>query len=223
MLSGHGHMSRPPPTTPRPPTPRPPPGSTSYAPAHRPAPAEPATGRRSSRHGDIPRPDGGAAPPCGPLTRQPPPSDVGAHTPASSKVTPFRGSPLIKADVLLEDELQGERLVTLLVDWSGGLQLAVGGAVGAGPAGDGDGDRHRAGPIHQPLHRNLALAQRQAAHALVGERRRRAVRVRPWPYSGSPTPVPDWQIEALKVVDRQSNPSLNWVQRPALLATHRPC
>jgi hypothetical protein len=33
----------------------------------------------------------------------------------------------------------------------------------------------------------------------VGEGRRRAVRVRPWPVQQGHTPVPDQQIEALKV------------------------
>jgi hypothetical protein len=76
----------------------------------------------------------------------------------------------------------------------------MGGAVGAGPAGDGDGERHRAGPIHQPRHPNLAGAQRQGADALVGERRRRAVRGQTLAgTAGSHPPVPDWQIETLKV------------------------
>jgi hypothetical protein len=113
---------------------------------------------------------------------------AGRTSPSSGTVAIFTGdalpaSPLGQADVLLEDELQGERLVALLVDWSGGLQLAVGGAVGAGLAGDGDGDRHRAGPIHQPLHRNLALGQREGADALVGERRRRPFGSGPGRYS----------------------------------------
>jgi hypothetical protein len=43
--------------------------------------------------------------------------------------------------------------------WSRGLQLAVGGAVGAGAAGDGQRDRHWAGAIHESLHRDLALGQ----------------------------------------------------------------
>jgi hypothetical protein len=87
----------------------------------------------------------------------------------------------------------------LLVAWSGGLQLAVGGAVGAGPAGDGDGDRHRAGPIHQPLHRNLALGQREGADALAVSAAGGPFGSGSGRYSRVTHSGPDWQIEALKV------------------------
>ena len=65
-------------------------------------------------------------------------------------MTPWRASPLVRFEARSEDELQGERLIALFVR-SRGLQLAVGGAVGASAAGDGDGDRHRAGAVDQPL------------------------------------------------------------------------
>ena len=66
------------------------------------------------------------------------------------RVTPARASPVVGFEARSEDERQGSRLIARLV-WSRGLQLAVGGAVGASAAGDGDGDRHRAGAVDQPL------------------------------------------------------------------------
>jgi hypothetical protein len=68
-------------------------------------------------------------------------------------------------------------------------------------------------PPNQQVRASPASSRRRSPHAgaALGPR---------MPTGGSSTSA--WE-RLSKLVDHQSNPSLDWVQRPALLATHRPC